>query len=115
LHRGSHYTLLTAISTDQPDNAELTSPAGVGEFTVPRQSHEARKDGPVMSVDQRVALDLDDLPMDVFELVDQGLRVESLTAGHGMIQMAASTVVSCSCFCCCGAVDQERTHDELEG
>jgi hypothetical protein len=27
-----------------------------------------------MSVDQKVALGLDDLPMDVFELVDQGLR-----------------------------------------
>jgi hypothetical protein len=37
---------------------------------------------PVMAVDQRVALNLEDLPMDVFELGDQGLAVESLTAGH---------------------------------
>jgi hypothetical protein len=37
-----------------------------------------------MAVDTQVALDLDDLPMDVLELTDQGLAVESLTAGHGM-------------------------------
>jgi hypothetical protein len=39
-----------------------------------------------MSVDRRIALNLDDLPMDVFELANQGLEVESLTAGHGMTQ-----------------------------
>jgi hypothetical protein len=54
-----------------------------------------------MSVDQKVALGLDDLPMDVFELVDQGLAVESLTVGHGVTEMAASSVVcSCACSCC---------------
>jgi hypothetical protein len=37
-----------------------------------------------MAVDTRVALDLDGLPMDVFELTGQGLVVESLTTGHGM-------------------------------
>jgi hypothetical protein len=52
----------------------------------------------VLSVDQMVALDLDDLPMDIFELTDQGLTVESLTVGHGMTQMAASC--SCPCSCC---------------
>jgi len=50
-----------------------------------------------MNVEQKVTLDLDDLPMDVFELADQGLKVESLTAGHGMTQMAASC---CSCTLC---------------
>jgi len=50
-----------------------------------------------MSVDERVSLDLDDLPMDVFELADHGLVVESLTAGHGMTEMAASC---CSCTLC---------------
>jgi hypothetical protein len=55
-----------------------------------------------MAVDKRVALDLDDLPMDVFELVDQGLAVESLTAGHGMTQAnGASCVTICFCSCCC--------------
>jgi hypothetical protein len=47
-----------------------------------------------MSVDRRIALNLDDLPMDVFELANQGLEVESLTAGHGMTQwrpLAAQT------------------------
>jgi Thiopeptide-type bacteriocin precursor len=52
-----------------------------------------------MSVDQRVALDLDDLSMDVFELADQGLEVESLTAGHGMTEMAASCICICSSLC----------------
>jgi Thiopeptide-type bacteriocin precursor len=54
-----------------------------------------------MSVDQRVALDLDDLPMDVFELGNQGLEVESLTAGHGITAMGASCPGSCYTFCCC--------------
>lgn len=46
-----------------------------------------------------LSLDLDDLPMDVFELADSGLGVESLTAGHGMTEVGAS----CNCFCyiCC--------------
>jgi hypothetical protein len=52
-----------------------------------------------MAVDQRVALDLDDLPMDVFELVDQGLVVESLTADHYITKMGASCSVFCSCCC----------------
>jgi Thiopeptide-type bacteriocin precursor len=51
--------------------------------------------------DQRVALDLDDLPMDVFELGNQGLEVESLTAGHGITAMGASCPGSCYTFCCC--------------
>jgi hypothetical protein len=56
-----------------------------------------------MSVDQMVALDLDDLPMDVFELADRGLAVESLTTGHGGTAMAASCcllVCSCCVACC---------------
>jgi len=58
-----------------------------------------------MSVGQKVALDLNDLPMDVFELTGQGLVVESLTAGHGTTQMGASCgqaeASSCCCLCCC--------------
>jgi hypothetical protein len=55
-----------------------------------------------MAVDAAVTLDLDDLPMDVFELTEQG-SVESLTAGHGMTPMAASVCVCFTCLCsCCG-------------
>jgi hypothetical protein len=43
-----------------------------------------------VSIDEKVALDLDDLPLDVFELADLGAGVESLTAGHGMAAMAGS-------------------------
>ncbi|MER7505595.1 thiomuracin/GE37468 family thiazolyl RiPP peptide [Nonomuraea pusilla] len=44
-------------------------------------------------------LDLSDLPMDVFEMADSGMEVESLTAGHGMPEVGAS----CNCVCgfCC--------------
>jgi hypothetical protein len=52
-----------------------------------------------MAVDTRVALNLDDLPMDVFELADHGLLVESLTAEHGTTKMAASWG-PCFCSCC---------------
>jgi hypothetical protein len=59
----------------------------------------------VMSVEQRVALDLDDLPIDIFELADQGLAVESLTTGHAITKMAAASLcpVACSCCCCCSS------------
>jgi hypothetical protein len=52
-----------------------------------------------MSNDAHLEIDLDDLPLDVFELVDRGaeIKVESLTGGHGMGEMGAST--SCSGVC----------------
>jgi hypothetical protein len=53
-----------------------------------------------MSVDQMVALDLDDLPTDRFELVNEGLEVESLTAGHRAPGIAAF-LRCCLCLCCC--------------
>jgi hypothetical protein len=53
-----------------------------------------------MGVGQSVALNLDDLPMDVFELADQGLAVESLTAGHGTTAPAATCCCCVSCCCC---------------
>jgi hypothetical protein len=57
-----------------------------------------------MTVNTRVALDLDDLPMDVFELTDQGIVVESLTTGHGMTPVDASACSMCSvCSCCCSS------------
>ncbi|TDD12916.1 GE37468 family thiazolyl peptide [Nonomuraea diastatica] len=35
--------------------------------------------------------------MDVFDLADSGLTVESLTAGHGMAENGASWLCSCVC------------------
>lgn len=34
--------------------------------------------------------DVEGLPLDVFELVDSGVEIESLTAGHGMLENGAS-------------------------
>jgi hypothetical protein len=44
-------------------------------------------------------IDLGDLPMSVFEVEDSGLAVDSLTAGHGMPEVGAST--NCFCYICC--------------
>ncbi|MGV9377508.1 thiomuracin/GE37468 family thiazolyl RiPP peptide [Nonomuraea sp. NPDC003707] len=51
-------------------------------------------------------MDLSDLPMDVFELADDGVAAESLTAGHGMTEVGAS----CNCFCyiCCSCSSAAR-------
>lgn len=49
------------------------------------------------TTDSPLDLDVDSLPTDVFELVSSGLEVESLAAGHGMAENAAST-----CFCSSG-------------
>jgi hypothetical protein len=51
-----------------------------------------------------VKFDLRELPMDVFQLADRGLTVESLTAGHGMAENEASSSSFCSGggSCSCG-------------
>jgi thiazolylpeptide-type bacteriocin precursor len=54
-----------------------------------------------MAISNKVAFDLNDLPMDVFELADRGVAVESLTAGHGTMENGASCLSGCSCCCCC--------------
>jgi hypothetical protein len=51
-----------------------------------------------VSVSGKLDFDLGNLPMDVFDLADSGLTVESLTAGHGMPENGASS--ACSCFVC---------------
>jgi hypothetical protein len=48
-------------------------------------------------LEKTLAYDLDSLAVDVFELVDSGMTVESLTGGHAMTEVAAS----CRCSCCC--------------
>jgi hypothetical protein len=69
--------------------------------TSPHSSKQTGKDtrGEEMKDESMTPLDVDDLPMDVFEVTDGGLTIESLTAGHGMTEMGAS----CNCFCyiCC--------------
>jgi hypothetical protein len=47
----------------------------------------------------KYSLNAKDLPMDVFEVVEQGGKVESLTADHGMPEVGAST--NCFCYICC--------------
>ncbi|MEU9114606.1 thiomuracin/GE37468 family thiazolyl RiPP peptide [Streptomyces sp. NPDC048483] len=44
-----------------------------------------------MNKPDTVDYDFDDLPMDVFELTDSGITIESLTAGHGMTETGASS------------------------
>ncbi|MEU0492310.1 thiomuracin/GE37468 family thiazolyl RiPP peptide [Nocardiopsis changdeensis] len=49
--------------------------------------------------------DIDDLPVDVFDLVADGTVGESLAAGHGMTEYDASRAyITCNCYasCTCG-------------
>ncbi|RVX44164.1 hypothetical protein EDD27_6887 [Nonomuraea polychroma] len=54
-----------------------------------------------MSVSQGLDFSLENLPVDVFDLADSGLTVESLTAGHGMAEIGASLCGSCTCSALC--------------
>ena len=55
---------------------------------------------------ESLAYDLDSLAVDVFELADSDLQVESLTGGHGMTTMGASCPPCfCSESCCCIAAE----------
>ncbi|SEM92213.1 thiomuracin/GE37468 family thiazolyl RiPP peptide [Nonomuraea pusilla] len=56
-----------------------------------------------MSVSKGLDFDLANLPMDVFELADSGLGLESLTAGHGLTETGASTSALCSCSVACSS------------
>ncbi len=53
-----------------------------------------------MTTSEKLGFDLNGIPVDVFDLADSGLTVETLTAGHGMIENGASN--SCSCYTSCG-------------
>jgi hypothetical protein len=56
-----------------------------------------------MSMENVLQYELGELPMDVFQLADRGLRVESLTAGNGMAENKAAASVLCAlCFNCAG-------------
>ena len=52
------------------------------------------------SVSGTMDFDLDDLPVDVFDVDGSGLTVESLTGGHGMAEVGASCFFSL-CICSC--------------
>ena len=54
-----------------------------------------------MSISDRLNFDLSETLLDVFDLDDAGLTVESLTAGHGMTEVGASLPFcagSCTCY-----------------
>jgi hypothetical protein len=55
-----------------------------------------------MTDTRNLDFDLDDLPVDVFDLDGTGLTIDSLTAGHGMAELGAS-VAGCNCTCSSGA------------
>lgn len=50
------------------------------------------------SVSEQLDFDLSTVPMDVFDLADSSLTLESLTAGHGMPENGGSC---CGCQCPC--------------
>jgi hypothetical protein len=43
-----------------------------------------------MNISNELDLELDDLPVDVFDLSGTGLTIDLLTEGHGMAELAAS-------------------------
>ncbi|MCC5579620.1 MULTISPECIES: thiomuracin/GE37468 family thiazolyl RiPP peptide [Microtetraspora] len=56
-----------------------------------------------MGASKALDFDLENLPMDVFELADSGLTIESLTAGHGLVEGGASGCALCSCSIACSS------------
>ncbi|NRG40363.1 GE37468 family thiazolyl peptide [Rathayibacter sp. VKM Ac-2835] len=50
-------------------------------------------------MNEKHTTDVRDLPMTVFEVAERGGTVESLTADHGMKELADS---NCVCYICCG-------------
>jgi hypothetical protein len=50
-------------------------------------------------LEKSLAYELDSLAVDIFELTDTGLTVESLTGGHGMTELAASSHCYRLCVC----------------
>lgn len=50
-------------------------------------------------MDNQYSLNVSDLPLEIFDVVEQGGSVVSLTADHGMPEAGAST--NCFCYICC--------------
>lgn len=57
-----------------------------------------------MNYATQLDLDLSALPLDDFEVVDQALTVESLTAGQSAAHHCSSCDCSCCHFCACPCV-----------
>jgi hypothetical protein len=56
----------------------------------------------VATTENTARFDVDDLPVDVFDLVTNSTTGESLTTGHGMTEYDASRgYVSCNCTASC--------------
>ncbi|MFI5913335.1 thiomuracin/GE37468 family thiazolyl RiPP peptide [Dactylosporangium sp. NPDC051541] len=53
-----------------------------------------------------LSFQLDDLPIDVFEVDGSGLTVESLTGGHGMTETGASCPLPGNLVCICSCWQQ---------
>ncbi|GCB51565.1 thiomuracin/GE37468 family thiazolyl RiPP peptide [Streptomyces sp. NL15-2K] len=52
-----------------------------------------------MGNNEEYFVEIDDLSIDVFDVVEQGGAVTALTADHGMPEVGAST--NCFCYICC--------------
>ncbi|GAA1774363.1 MULTISPECIES: thiomuracin/GE37468 family thiazolyl RiPP peptide [Streptomonospora] len=51
-------------------------------------------------VSEQLDFDLSSVPVDVFDLADQGLTLETLTEGHGLPENGASSICNelmCAC------------------
>jgi len=65
-------------------------------------ARRSRDTGRMMDVSEKLDFDLSDLPLDVFNLEDTGLTVESLLDGHGLPEyVLSSSVCACPCQCSC--------------
>ncbi|QVQ51273.1 GE37468 family thiazolyl peptide [Spiractinospora alimapuensis] len=52
------------------------------------------------SVSDKLEFDLSSVPVDVFDLADRGLTLETLTEGHGLPENGASSICNeakCAC------------------
>ena len=70
-----------------------------GEYSLSSNTRFTHKEAAV-SANPSQKLDLDDLPVDVFELSEQGLTVESLTASAEEASVACICPCSCACSGC---------------
>ncbi|MEU6554351.1 thiomuracin/GE37468 family thiazolyl RiPP peptide [Streptomyces sp. NPDC046915] len=52
-----------------------------------------------MGNNEEYFVDVNDLSIDVFDVVEQGGAVTALTADHGMPEVGSST--NCFCYICC--------------
>jgi hypothetical protein len=50
-----------------------------------------------MNISKDLDFDLESLPMDVYDLAEEGVTIDSLSAGHGIAENGASC---CTCGCC---------------